>query len=324
LAKEGLVTIRFSYECKNPKKFPKAHLLDVSYLAWMVNGAEAVLEAALAGPNREKFKYWFGDFGSSQEAKFQHSQLKTRDMLEHARSNGFIFNQLSETTLAKTDQSRAALELGLGTYMSLGIYSLGELVATLIHELSHKTPGLMTKDISTGKTDLEGNAERAYKGEAVALAVKKPDDAYANAENWGYYIASYHSEAGFTSNFEHTKNRKDIESKIIPGSVSERRGEHWGGSVWIAHEGKGCVPHYDPTVNPIIRFNVNCDAVVYDLANTPLGKPGAASSTGSVPVKTVTHVDKAVSSDGPHKCPNCGRGFLKITEKSVHAMSCKG
>jgi hypothetical protein len=314
------VTISFTYECKNPRKFPAAYLLDVSYLAWIVNSTEAVLEEAMTRPNREKFRYWFGDFGAHQEARFQEAQLRTGAMLEHARSHAIEFNQISETTLAKTDQSKAALELNLGTYTSLGLYSLGELVVTFVHEISHKTPGLMTDDVSTGKTDIEGGPISAYKGDAVKLANSKPSEAFRNAENWGYYIASYHREVGFTDNFQHTSNLREIESKVIPGSVSPQRGEHWNGSTWILHEGRGCVPN--PGGKPIVKYCVSGEMVFCELADT--GLPGSPSASVDMPSNGVVHVAKAITSDGPHKCSKCGRGFVKIAEKYEHLIGCKG
>jgi hypothetical protein len=62
--------------------------------------------------------------------------------------------------------------------------------------------------------------------------------------------------------------------------------------------------------------------VVCELADTDL--PGPPSASVDMPSKGVVHVAEAISSDGPHKCPKCRRGFLKISEKFEHSIGCKG
>jgi len=314
------VTISFSYECKRPSTIVKTYLLDIGYLAWMVGSAERLLEEAAEHPERGIFDYWFGDFGARQDAVYLDTRRKVQAMLDHARSHPFAFNQLAETTLAKTDQSIAALEIGLGTRTSLGIYSLGEMVVTLVHELSHKTPGLMTKDVPTGRSDTEGHPEAAYKTEAVKLALADPAKALQNAENWGYYVAAYHRRIGLVDEFKYTANESEISRKPPVTEVGPTRGEHWNGAYWIAHEGKGCAN--DPHGLPVARYRVTDDMVVLERARTPFPDVRAPAPSASSP--GVVHVEKAVSSDGPHKCGKCGRGFLSVTQRYQHAAVCTG
>ncbi len=314
------MAISFTYECRKPTKIPKSFLIDICYLAQIVQACEAVLEQAVNHPNIDLFEEWFGSFDKKQ-AQFDKAKLHTEAILKHARSHPIILNQVGQITFAVTDKAKGDLEIGLGSYSATPAYSFGEWVVTILHELSHKTPGLMTDDVAYGTVlTIEGTVpDPAYRAKAVKLARERPTDAFRNAENWGYYLASYYHDAGLKGDWSNTDTKGALNKVVTEKMKLPAKGKHWQGSTWTLHKQEkcGCVP--DGENLPIVKYKVCGDAVEYDRAKQPL-------ITGASPTKApigVTHVKKARSSDGKYKCTKCGAGFDNMFIKQQHQVNCK-
>jgi hypothetical protein len=295
------MAINFTYSFpKKPLKFSpcKAYLLKVSYLAEIVNACESIIDEASRNPSRDKFGNWFGKKNDT-DLNFEHSKQHVNSMLGYVRSTLLELESIQEATIAKTDQSDPRLRIGLGTRFSMDMYSFGERVVTFLHEISHKTTGLKTKDEL-----YKGN--EAYKGVALDLANDNAEFARAlkNAENWAYYLASYHVDAnlGEGEKWKYTTSKVDIESRKLTANetVSEGRGV-WQG-YWLVLEPNDCGCVQDGTNLPITKYLINGTSVTYERGQAPSG-------TSSSPVlKTVVHVTKAAVNSS-NVCTKCGKQF---------------
>ena len=103
------------------------------------------------------------------------------------------FGSIASSAMYQTDRVRGGLETpnkGVGIQINNGfrsdLYSYGEKVGTIIHELSHKCIGANDEQIAL--VDCYGAKLCAV------MARMRPDLAITNAENWGYYFTSYHTD----------------------------------------------------------------------------------------------------------------------------------
>ena len=200
--------------------------LDPAYIRRMAHEAEAILDRAARANDKAKMEQWFGkgNFnpskgGAATAASIHHKTGLIRDFFRH---NVIELIDKKTNTGAFANQDEPECKIYLGNWFRMNIYSHGERMVTLFHEASHKTPGLKTRDEKY-------NGEPAYRGRAVQLSVHSADysKALTNAENWGYYLASYASGAGLMAgplrnDWNHTQSANQIEMKPPVGGSDAR------------------------------------------------------------------------------------------------------
>lgn len=220
--------------------------IDPLYLNKLVIDAASLLDAAIKVPDIDKMKYWFGDKNfKTGKGSPNYSDVVRKTGLMKAYLEGSTVEFISKDIRsgAFADQDELECRIYLAQWFGMKIYSYGERLVTLIHEASHKTPDLRTKDIPYK----DGKA--SYKHRAVLLAKSsKFADALRNAENWGYYVASYARPAGLMSgdrfkDWTNVKNVGDIERKPAVNMHHEPRltvdpTMHLGGKKWTDRTGR--------------------------------------------------------------------------------------
>ena len=188
---------KFSYSGKD-----KADLIKIKYLHRVLKDATMLVEEANKLKDETIMKDWFG------KRNFEKIDGKTK-VIEGC---GHIMNFLKKTTiecisrstnsmaftdkisLKKNNPLYGRLQINLGLWFKRNYYCHGERVVAILHEISHVTPNLATSDCKIYSQD-------AYKEKCIQLA--NSDSTYGkalkNAENWAYYIAAYHKQAGLST-----------------------------------------------------------------------------------------------------------------------------
>jgi hypothetical protein len=162
----------------------------------MVQHALDLVERAHLHPNFEHKQTWFGSSSTKPEVATYTAKM-------HAYLNGGL-NKL-DFSCANTPGSIAScamyttdrvpggkevpnklINMQINNGFRSGLYSYGEKVGTILHEISHKCIG--TNDEQIALTDCYGARL------CSVMARVRPDLALTNADNWGYYFTAYHTD----------------------------------------------------------------------------------------------------------------------------------
>lgn len=152
--------------------------------------------AASADPNRAGgVEYWFGD---AKQIKTVESRLRTYNeflrklslLLFECATKGEYADSYAAVAQDKFDAGSTELRVLLGDCYKDSKHSLGVIVNSLLHELSHVC--LRTDDVPKN----EKNSKKKFYGakKARQLAVNDPSLAITNAENWGYYLCGFYQQ----------------------------------------------------------------------------------------------------------------------------------
>lgn len=151
-------------------------------------------------PNTTHKTTWFGASGNIPEiaawtAKMYNYVNGGLNKLSFSCAN--TPGSIASCAMYTTDRVRGGLaepNKGVGMQLNNGfrsnLYSYGEKVGTILHELSHKCIG--TNDEQIALKDCYGALLCA------TMARVRPDLAVTNADNWGYYFTAYHVDLQLT------------------------------------------------------------------------------------------------------------------------------
>jgi hypothetical protein len=177
-----------------------AQITPLDTLKQMVRDVHALIECAAKTPNINHKKAWFGSSADHPEVAAWTGKLFTYidgglNKLDFSCANtpGSIASCAMYTTDRVTggkDVPNKLINMQLNNGFRSGLYSYGEKVGTIIHELTHKCIG--TNDEQIALRDCYGALLCAV------MARMRPDLAITNADNWGYYLTAYHTDLGWT------------------------------------------------------------------------------------------------------------------------------
>ena len=182
------------------KVSPGAALTPKDDLAAMMQTAHDLVECAKTRPNITHKRTWFGSSADAPEVAAWTDKMFAYIDGGLNKLNFSCCNtpgSIASCAMYTTDRVRGGAETpnkGVGMQLNNGfrspLYTYGEKIGTILHELSHKCIG--TNDEQIALKDCYG---------AVLCAVMarvRPDLAITNADNWGYYFTAYHTDLNLT------------------------------------------------------------------------------------------------------------------------------
>lgn len=177
-----------------------APLEPIDRLKAMVRDIHTLIGCAAQHPNVDHKRTWFGASATSPDVATWTAKLYGYidgglKQLNFSCAN--TAGSIASCAMYGTDRVRGgapepnkAVNMQLNNGFRSDLYSYGEKVGTIIHELTHKCIG--TNDEQIALKDCYG----AVLCEVMARV--KPGEALTNADNWGYYFTAYHTDCGLT------------------------------------------------------------------------------------------------------------------------------
>ena len=175
-----------------------APITPVEDLRAMMLHAHMLIKRAHELPNVEHKKTWFGSSATSPDvAAWTEKMFGYIDggMTKMDFSCANTAGSIASCAMYTTDRVRGGKETpnkSMGMQINNGfrsaLYSYGEKVGTLLHEMTHKCIG--TNDEQIALKDCYGALLCAV------MARVRPELALTNADNWGYYFTAYHTDCG--------------------------------------------------------------------------------------------------------------------------------
>ena len=176
-------------------------MVEIDLLKSMLNHALQLVTRAKDNPNVNHQRQWFGQ-GAGGDAEvtawtdklhgYLNGGLKTINFSCCATVDSIA--SFAQYQADKVRGGKAMLpgvrNMQLNAGFSSDRYSYGEKVGSLLHEITHMCLG----------TNDEKIMERECYGAPLCgtLARVRPELAITNADNWGYYFTSYHSDLNLT------------------------------------------------------------------------------------------------------------------------------
>lgn len=180
------------------KVSPGAPMTPLDDMTGMVQHALALTKKAHESPNMTHKRTWFGSSSGAPEVAAWTEKMfnyLNGGLMRLSFSCANTAGSIASCAMYQTDRVRGGLEtpnklinMQLNNGFRSGLYSYGEKVGTIIHELTHKCIG--TNDEKLGLQDCYGAVL------CSEMARTRPDLALTNADNWGYYFTAYHTDLG--------------------------------------------------------------------------------------------------------------------------------
>lgn len=166
----------------------------------MVRDAFKLIERAKQHPNPIHKKTWFGSSGEKPEVEDWTNKMfnylgggLNKLTFACCKTPGSIAScamYQADRVRGGRDTPNTGVDIQLNDGFRSDLYSYGEKVGTILHELTHKCIG--TNDEQIALKDCYG----AILCEVMARV--RPELALTNADNWGYYFTAYHADCQLT------------------------------------------------------------------------------------------------------------------------------
>lgn len=176
------------YFCTQRSDHSDAHVLKMDVLVRLCIHTRILINQAVTSPSEAYMKKWFGRTVNDETAEIICASTEALKTWCDSGPIDFVSKNW-KGIIGACDKGVVDRELFLCSAFPILRWSWGELVGTILHELSHKV---------LGTDDLKYKGELAYGLTALKLAqdAKECHKSLDNAENWGYYLCEYRVDAG--------------------------------------------------------------------------------------------------------------------------------